>query len=118
MPGKPYNHLSQVAIAIRLACSLCVCVLPVSALAGPAGGNIVAGSGSINQSGLVTDIHQGSSSLAINWSSFNLRSDEIVNYLQPGSSSIALNRILSNDGSRIQIKKVPEGLLFDQYYMI
>ncbi len=45
--------------------------------------------------------HQNSSSLAINWDSFNVGVDERVQFLQPGASSIALNRILDNSGSRI-----------------
>ena len=69
--------------------------------AGPAGGVVVGGSGSINQSGLTTSIQQTSSALAINWNSFNLDRDDIVNFLQPSNSSIALNRILSSNGSQI-----------------
>ncbi len=74
---------------------------PSFSYAGPAGGNIVGGAGHIHVSGLTTDIHQNSASLAINWESYNLSANEVVNYLQPGASSIALNRILSNSGSQI-----------------
>ncbi len=69
--------------------------------AAPEGGNIVGGSGSINQSSLTTTINQNTSSLAIDWNSFNINSDEVVNFIQPSSSSIALNRILSSSGSQI-----------------
>ena len=69
--------------------------------AGPTGGNIVAGTGAINHSGLTTNINQLTSSLAIDWNSYNLNSSEIVNYIQPGSSSIALNRILGGSASQI-----------------
>lgn len=67
----------------------------------PTGGNIVGGAGNINQSGLSTNINQLSNSLAINWASFNVKQNEIVNFLQPGASSIVLNRILGNNGSSI-----------------
>ena len=40
--------------------------------AAPAGGQIVAGSGSITSSGNTTDIHQSSQDLSINWQSFNI----------------------------------------------
>jgi filamentous hemagglutinin family protein len=69
--------------------------------ANPTGGTVVGGSGTITQTGVTTDIVQQSSSMAIDWSSYNLSSDEIVNYYQPDSSSLSLNRILSNDPSQI-----------------
>jgi len=74
---------------------------PSFSFAGPTGGNIVGGSGHIHVSGLSTDIHQNTSALAINWDSYNLSANEVVNYLQPSSSSIALNRITGNGGSQI-----------------
>jgi len=69
--------------------------------ASPAGGNIVGGSGSINHTNLITNINQLSSSLAIDWNSYNLNANEIVNYIQPGMNSIALNRILGGSASEI-----------------
>ncbi|MDH5355784.1 MAG: filamentous hemagglutinin N-terminal domain-containing protein, partial [Gammaproteobacteria bacterium] len=69
--------------------------------AGPDGGNLVGGSGSIDTSGLTTNIIQSSASMAIDWNSYNLSSNEVVNYLQPNASSISLNRILSSDASQI-----------------
>lgn len=69
--------------------------------AGPVGGNIVGGAGNIQQSNLTTTIRQNTPSMVINWDSYNLNTNEVVNYLQPGASSIALNRILSNSPSQI-----------------
>jgi len=69
--------------------------------AGPAGGQIVGGAGSISQTNLNTIINQTSGSMAINWDSYNLNSNERVQYIQPNSSSLSLNRILSNSGSQI-----------------
>jgi len=71
------------------------------ALAGPAGGKVVGGSGSIDQSGLNTTIRQQTDRMAIDWQSFNVAADERVKFIQPGSSSIALNRVLSHTGSEI-----------------
>jgi len=76
-------------------------MVPSSGSAGPAGGNIVGGQGSIQHSGNTTNITQTTSSLAIDWQSYNLTRNNIVTYLQPGSSSIALNRILSSSPSQI-----------------
>ena len=70
--------------------------------AAPVGGNVVAGTGSISQSDLTTTINQTSQNLAVNWQSFDVNTNEKVNFVQPNSSSIALNRILGNNGSTIQ----------------
>ncbi len=69
--------------------------------AGPVGGQITGGTGSISQANLSTIINQTSGSMAINWDSYNLGANERVQYIQPGSSSLSLNRILSNNGSQI-----------------
>lgn len=75
---------------------------PVSdVLAGPIGGQVVGGAGSISQTGTQTTISQTSQNMAINWQSYNLNANDRVQYLQPNSSSISLNRILSNNGSVI-----------------
>ena len=71
------------------------------ALAAPTGGQISAGSGSIAQSGLNTTITQSSQNLAINWQGFNIASSETVNFNQPNSSAIAVNRIYDTSGSTI-----------------
>ena len=70
--------------------------------AAPVGGTVVGGTGSISQSDLNTTINQASQNLAVNWDSFNVNTNEQVNFVQPNSSSIALNRIVGNNGSVIQ----------------
>ncbi|MEL7450121.1 MAG: filamentous hemagglutinin N-terminal domain-containing protein, partial [Pseudomonadota bacterium] len=73
-----------------------------SAHAGPEGGQIVAGQGNINRAGAdLTVINQQSQRLGINWDSFNVAAHESVVFQQPGSSSIALNRILDHNPSQI-----------------
>ena len=62
--------------------------------AAPVGGNVVGGTGSISQADLTTTINQTSQNLAINWDSFDIKANERVNFVQPNTSSIALNRIL------------------------
>ncbi len=69
--------------------------------AAPQGGNITAGSGNISQTGLDTTITQNTQNLAIDWNSFNVRTNEHVQFVQPSSKSIALNRIMDHNGSRI-----------------
>jgi len=70
--------------------------------AAPIGGEVVGGTGSISQSDLTTTINQSTKNLAIDWQSFNVNTNERVEFIQPDTSSIALNRILSNNGSTIQ----------------
>ena len=89
----------------------------------PTGGQIVSGSGQIQQSGNTTTIQQNSKVLSLNWQSFDVGADQTVNFLQPGASSIAVNRILGNTASEIfghlnangQVWLInPNGVLFGQ----
>ena len=70
--------------------------------AAPAGGAVQAGQGYIQQntSKSITDIHQASHRLAIDWQSFNVRANELVQFHQP-SAFTALNRIFDQRPSEI-----------------
>lgn len=73
-----------------------------TAIAGPSGGNVVAGSGTIDASDASNVvINQSSAKMAINWSSYNVGASESVTYNQPSSSAIALNRIQDSNPSQI-----------------
>ncbi|MEO0972653.1 MAG: filamentous hemagglutinin N-terminal domain-containing protein, partial [Pseudomonadota bacterium] len=78
-------------------------LLPYPAvLAGPSGGQVVDGQGSITQQGgNTTQILQQSQRLAIEWQNFDIAANETVVFQQPGASAVALNRILSQDPSQI-----------------
>ncbi|HUR40809.1 MAG TPA: filamentous hemagglutinin N-terminal domain-containing protein, partial [Verrucomicrobiae bacterium] len=70
--------------------------------AGPEGGQIVGGAGSIAQvNAATTQVNQISQSMAINWSSFNVAAGETVQFVQPGTSAVVLNRILDQNPSTI-----------------
>ncbi|WP_332876065.1 YDG domain-containing protein, partial [Massilia sp. S19_KUP03_FR1] len=96
------------------------------ALAGPTGGTVVAGQAQINGTPGVpgtTVINQSSQNAVINWSTFNIGKGESVQFVQPNSNAVALNRVLGNDGTTILGKlsangKVfivnPNGILFGQ----
>jgi filamentous hemagglutinin family protein len=84
--------------------SLTIAVL--SAIAGmaqalPQGGTVAAGSGSINQSGNNMTVNQGTQKMIVDWQSFGIASGESVQFIQPSSSSVALNRVLGNNSSEI-----------------
>ncbi|RYX89832.1 MAG: filamentous hemagglutinin N-terminal domain-containing protein [Comamonadaceae bacterium] len=67
----------------------------------PGGGSIGAGSGIVSQSGSAMTINQQSQNLSINWKSFNVGANASVTFNQPGSSAIALNRVVGVDPSQV-----------------
>jgi filamentous hemagglutinin family protein len=69
--------------------------------AGPTGGQVTAGNGNITQSGSTTTIQQSSQNLALNWQTFNITSRETVDFVQPNTTAVAVNRILDPNGSVI-----------------
>ncbi len=75
-----------------------------SAQAAPAGGNVVAGQAAIAASGSTTDITQSSNRALIEWGNFDIGSNESVNFFQPGSSSVTLNRVTAGNASQINGK--------------
>jgi hypothetical protein len=73
------------------------------ALAGPTGGQIVAGLGSISHSGNTTTIEQSSATLALTSQSFNIAPQQRIDFVQPSSSAIAINRILGDNGTPLRL---------------
>ena len=67
----------------------------------PVGGYLSAGQASISQSGAAMAITQASQRAALNWQSFNVGAAAKVNIIQPSSSSVLLNRVLSSTPSQI-----------------
>ena len=67
----------------------------------PTGGNIVGGSGSISHDGNSLNVQQNSDRLITNWDSFDIGAGNTVNFYQPGSNSVALNRVIGEDASAI-----------------
>jgi len=68
----------------------------------PSGGNVTAGAGAISQSGANMTVTQHSERMAADWNSFNVGSNASVNFAQPSTRAVALNRVLSADPSSIQ----------------
>ena len=67
----------------------------------PTGGQVTAGSGRIDYGDHLTTIQQNSQNLSLNWLSFNVGAQDTVNFLQPNTQSIAVNRIADTNGSVI-----------------
>ena len=80
-------------------------VAPVAAQpapnARPIGGQVTAGSASIATTPTATNITQSTNRAAIDWTSYNIGSQQSVNYQQPNSTSVTLNRVTSSDPSQI-----------------
>ena len=100
--GKQSGNLTAAARSVTAASLL---LLSPLAQAGPEGGQVVSGSGSIRASGSngqsTTTIKQASDKLSINWQSFNVGKAESVNFVQPSASALAVNRIFDTQGSQI-----------------
>jgi filamentous hemagglutinin family protein len=78
----------------------------------PVNGQVVAGSGTISSATNVLTVNQASDKLTTHWDSFNIGSAAKVNFVQPSRSSVALNRVLSNDPSRIYGQLNANGQVF------
>src|SRR5580658_1295230 len=67
----------------------------------PIGGVVVGGTASISQGSNFTAINQSSQRAAINWRSFDVGSQQSVNFQQPNAQSIALNTVTGPNPSQI-----------------
>lgn len=78
----------------------------------PLGGTIVAGQGNISQNGRAMTINQSGAKMAIDWNSFSIGKGNSVTFVQPSSSSVALNRVTGSDVSLIQGALKANGQVF------
>ncbi|MEO7954789.1 MAG: filamentous hemagglutinin N-terminal domain-containing protein, partial [Polaromonas sp.] len=114
--GPASFSLKILAVSLMIACGAGV-------HAEPTGGVVSAGSASIGGTAGNMTITQTTPNVAINWQSFGIKAGESVQFVQPGSSSVALNRVIGADpssilGSLTANGKVflvnPNGILFGQ----
>jgi filamentous hemagglutinin family protein len=87
-------------------------LISASAWAGPQGGQVTAGSATIQQSGTTTTINQSSTKAAIDWTSFSVGKNESVRFNQPGSNAITLNRVTGKESSQILGSLTANGQVF------
>ena len=97
---------------------------PLAALANPTGGQVVGGQATIqNPNANNTIINQASEHAIINWQQFSIGSDQYVQFIQPDSAAVILNRVIGGDPSSIlgtmkangQVFLVnPNGIFFGQ----
>ncbi|ECW8852496.1 filamentous hemagglutinin N-terminal domain-containing protein [Salmonella enterica] len=100
---SPFRKLLGTLTPVALLTGLIAGLLPAMALAAdlPTGGQIVGGQGSISTSGNQMTIHQQTQNMATNWHSFDIGKNNTVQFVQPNSSSVALNRVTGASGSQI-----------------
>lgn len=78
----------------------------------PQGGTVAAGAGSLSASGDNLTVNQGSQKLIIDWQGFGIAAGESVQFVQPNSSAVALNRVLGNNSSEIYGSLSANGQVF------
>ena len=115
-PEEPSFRLTPMARSVQLALlpGLLFGLNAGSAFAAPTGGAVAmhnglpAGNATITQnaSGSLTTINQSSHRVAIDWQTFNVHQNELVQFIQPSARASALNRIFDQKPSEIfgQIK--------------
>ncbi|WP_175718573.1 GLUG motif-containing protein [Burkholderia anthina] len=106
--AKP-GSAKRVAAALSL---LGLTSLPAFAL--PTGENIAAGKADIirENDGKSMLVNQHTDKLITNWNDFNIAGNERVSFHQPGTTSIALNRVVGNNGSQIHGQLDANGKVF------
>lgn len=73
---------------------------------------VVAGQAIINSLGNTTQIITSTDKTIINWDSFNIKADEIVDFVQRNSASTVLNRVLGGEVSSILGRLQSNGSVF------
>ncbi|EAX5603787.1 filamentous hemagglutinin N-terminal domain-containing protein, partial [Salmonella enterica] len=111
---SPFRKLPGTLTPVALLTGLIAGLLPAMVLAAdlPAGGQIVGGQGSISTSGNQMTIHQQTQNMATNWHSFDIGKNNTVQFVQPDSSSVALNRVTGASGSQIMGTLKANGQVF------
>ena len=78
----------------------------------PTGGRITAGQGRIDASGSAMTVTQDTQRMIADWNRFNIGSNASVTFVQPGASSVALNRIHDTAPSQIFGRLSANGQVF------
>ena len=97
--------LKILAVSLMMACGAGVHAQPV-------GGVVSAGSATIGGTAGAMMITQTTPNVAINWQSFGINAGQSVQFVQPGSSSVALNRVIGSDPSNILGSLTTNGKVF------
>ncbi|ELY5804932.1 filamentous hemagglutinin N-terminal domain-containing protein, partial [Cronobacter sakazakii] len=122
-PGKVHTSRGTKKNVVSMVNNLARSVLSVLILAGlgspalaaglPVGGQVVAGSASIQKpTENQMNIHQNSAHAVLNWNSFDIGQGHTVQFYQPDSSAVALNRVVGGNESHIMGNLNANGRVF------
>ena len=105
--GSKGNRESLIPVAggviIRKSLVLLASLLPLTGMhANPTGGAVTHGSATIDRNGNVLTINQGTDRLIMGWQAFSIGQGETTRFVQPSSSSMALNRVTGGTRSMIE----------------
>jgi len=78
----------------------------------PTGGQVVAGNVALSQQGSQMTVSQGSQRGVVDWQTFNVGSQARVDFVQPSSSAVTLNRVLDTQASQIYGRISANGQVF------
>ncbi len=107
-PTKRHANLSL----LLSASAAFVLVSASNASANPTGGTVVSGSATINSpSANKLVVNQASDKAIINWNNFDIGTNEWTQFVQPGSNSVALNRVTDGNPTEILGKLSANGKL-------
>lgn len=106
--GRP----SKASFAIKALSACLMLGLGAAAHALPAGGVVAAGGASIASTASSATITQSTANAVINWQSFGIAAGQTVQFVQPGSSAVTLNRVLGADPSSIMGNLSANGKVF------
>ncbi len=93
--------MTEAGFALKALAGSLLLAFGTSSYALPVDGVVVAGSASVASGNGSMTINQSSQNVVLNWQSFNIGAAETVNFVQPNSNSVALNRVIGADPSSI-----------------
>jgi filamentous hemagglutinin family protein len=104
--NAPRRTLISMAVALALA-------QYGSALAGPGGAQVVSGQVAVSRpTAQQTVVTQGSANAIVNWQQFSIARNESVDFRQPGTASVILNRVTGSNPSEIYGRLSANGQVF------
>ncbi|QKQ26060.1 filamentous hemagglutinin N-terminal domain-containing protein [Candidatus Reidiella endopervernicosa] len=106
------RNKQEVSVCARLTLAGTLVFTTVSANAGPVGGEITVGSGSITQNDADTLIDQTTNRLDIDWQDFSSEVGESITFAQPNELSIAINRVIGGVPSELRGALTANGRVF------
>ncbi|WAC23209.1 MBG domain-containing protein [Blastomonas sp. SL216] len=107
------RHFPSWQVALRTGVAGFAFVAAQTAYANPNGGQVVAGQATINGQGTGrVRIDQASDRVVINWDNFSINLGEGVDFRQPNSRSVALNRVTGPEISQIMGELTANGQVY------